>query len=89
MGLAARVLEPESGRVLEVRTSEPGLQCYSGNFLDGSIVGRDGKTYGKYAGFCLEAQHFPDSPHHPAFPSTLLLPGQTYTQTTSYAFPSS
>ncbi len=82
--LAARVVEPKSGRVLEVYTTEPGVQFYSGNFLDGSIKGKGGTPYVKRGGFCLEAQHFPDSPNHPDFPSTVLRPGQTYRQTTVY-----
>ena len=86
MRLAARVAEPTSGRVMEVTTTEPGVQFYTGNFLDGTIVGRGGKTYGKRAGFCLETQHFPDSPNKPAFPSVVLRPGQTYKTTTQYAF---
>lgn len=84
--LAAEAYEPGSGRVLEVLTTEPGLQLYSGNFLDGSIHGKDGKVYGRRFGFCLETQHFPDSPNHPAFPSTVLKPGQTYTTTTIFRF---
>jgi len=84
--LAARVTEPRSGRVLEMLTTEPGLQFYSGNFLDGTAVGKSGKAYGLRTGFCLEAQHFPDSPNQPKFPSPVLRPGQTYTQTTVYRF---
>jgi aldose 1-epimerase len=84
--LAARVREPKSGRVLEVLTTEPGMQFYSGNFLDGSVKGKGGVAYRKHQGFCPEAQHFPDSVHHPEFPSTILRPGQTYTQTTIYRF---
>jgi aldose 1-epimerase len=82
--LAARVVEPKSGRVLEVLTTEPGLQFYSGNFLDGKIVGKSGKPYVYRGGFCLEAQHFPDSPNRPEWPSVVLRPGQTYRQTTVY-----
>ncbi len=82
--LAARVTEPKSGRVLEVFTTEPGLQFYSGNFLDGSVKGKSGKPYVRRGAFCLEAQHFPDSPNQPAFPSVVLRPGQTYRQTTVY-----
>ncbi len=81
---AARVLEPLSGRVLEVETTEPGLQFYSGNFLDGSIDGPSGRPYAKRSGFCLEAQHYPDSPNRPDWPSVVLRPGQTYRQTTVY-----
>ncbi len=86
LSLAARVYEPETGRVLEVRTTEPGIQFYIGNFLDGSIIGKGGVAYHKYAGFCLETQHFPNSPNQPNFPSTVLKPDDTYTQTTVYAF---
>jgi aldose 1-epimerase len=82
--LVARVREPKSGRVLEVLTTEPGIQFYSGNFLDGTVVGKSGKPYVRRGGFCLEAQHFPDSPNEPSFPSVVLRPGQTYRQTTVY-----
>jgi aldose 1-epimerase len=82
--LVARVREPKSGRVLEVLTTEPGIQFYSGNFLDGTVVGKSGKPYVRRGGFCLEAQHFPDSPNEPSFPSAVLRPGQTYRQTTVY-----
>jgi aldose 1-epimerase len=82
--LAARAVEPKSGRVLEVLTTEPGVQFYSGNFLDGTVVGKSGKPYVRRGAFCLEAQHFPDSPNQPAFPSVVLRPGQTYRQTTVY-----
>ena len=71
---------------MEVLTTEPGIQFYSGNFLDGTITGKAGRAYQKHAGFCLETQHFPDSPNHPNFPSTILEPGQTYRTTTVYAF---
>lgn len=84
--LAARVREPRGGRVLEVWTTEPGLQFYTGNFLDGTLVGKGGAVYGQHAGFCMEAQHFPDSPNRPAFPSTLLEPGRVYRQETVYRF---
>jgi aldose 1-epimerase len=84
--LAARVLEPKSGRILEVTTSEPGMQFYSGNFLDGTIKGKQGHVYGHRTGFCLETQHFPDSPNQPSFPSTILKPGQTYRTTTAFTF---
>jgi aldose 1-epimerase len=83
---ATRVEEPVSGRTLEVRTTEPGLQFYSGNFLDGSVVGKGGQTYGRHAGFCLETQHFPDSPNRPDFPSAILRPGETYRSQTIFAF---
>jgi aldose 1-epimerase len=84
-GVAARVVEPVSGRTLELSTSEPGLQFYTGNHLDGSS-GRPGRRYGPRSGFCLETQHPPDSPNQPGFPSTVLRPGQTYRSTTSYRF---
>jgi aldose 1-epimerase len=82
--LAARVVEKKSGRVLEVLTTEPGVQLYTGNFLDGQITGKSGKPYVRRGAFCLETQHYPDSPNQPAFPSTVLRPGQTYRQTTVY-----
>lgn len=85
--LAAKVRDPKSGRGMEVWTTEPGIQFYSGNFLDGSNKGKDGAVYKKHAGFCLEAQHFPDSPNQPSFPSVVLKPGDEYTQTTTYKFP--
>jgi len=75
---AARLYEPVSGRMLEILTTEPGMQFYSGNFLDGSFSGKGGVVYNKYAGLCLEPQHFPDAPNHPNFPSTALRPGETY-----------
>ena len=84
--LAARVLEPSSGRTMEVATTEPGMQFYAGNFLDGTIVGKGGATYGRRSGFCLETQHYPDSPNQPDFPSTLLRPGSTYTSRTVFKF---
>ncbi len=84
--LAARVYEPQSGRVMEVYTTEPGIQFYSGNFLDGSITGKDGKVYYQYYGFCLEPQHFPDSPNKPNFPSAILRPGETYQTQTVFRF---
>ena len=86
MTLAARVYEPTTGRVMEVRTTEPGIQFYSGNFLDGTIDGKLSRIYAHRYGFCLETQHFPDSPNQPNFPSTVLRPGQTYRTTTIYAF---
>jgi aldose 1-epimerase len=82
----ARVYEPKTGRVMEVFTTEPGMQFYSGNFLDGTITGKGGKVYYQRYGFCLETQHFPDSPNKPQFPSTVLKPGQTYKTTTIYQF---
>ena len=84
--LAARVHEPKSGRVMEVSTTELGLQFYSGNFLDGSITGKGGHVYKHRTGFCMETQHYPDSPNHPDFPSTILRPGQEYRSRTVYAF---
>jgi aldose 1-epimerase len=84
--VAARVVEPESGRTLEISTTEPGIQFYSGNFLDGSLVGAAGKMYRQGDGFALETQHFPDSPNQEAFPSTLLEPGEEFQSTTIYAF---
>ncbi|HNX58788.1 MAG TPA: aldose epimerase family protein, partial [Spirochaetota bacterium] len=84
--LAARVKDPSSGRVLEVSTTEPGVQFYSGNYLDGSLVGKAGKPYQKRSGFCFETQHYPDSPNHPSFPSTVLNPGETYRHTCVYKF---
>jgi aldose 1-epimerase len=86
LALAARVEEPESGRVLEIWTDQPGIQLYTGNFLDGTVVGKGGKAYQKHYGFCLETQHFPDSPNHPNFPSTILEPGGTYRTTTVHKF---
>lgn len=83
---AGIVYEPVSGRVLTVTTTEPGVQFYSGNFLDGTITGPSGGKYVKNAGLCLETQHYPDSPNHPAFPSTLLKPGETRHSTTTFAF---
>ena len=84
--LAARVEEPTSGRVLEVRTTQPGIQFYTGNFLDGSIHGKGGAAYGQRNGLCLETQHFPDSPNQPKFPSAELKPGQEYQSTTVFRF---
>jgi aldose 1-epimerase len=83
---AAYVHEPTTGRSMEILTTEPGIQFYSGNFLDGSLKGKKGVVYGKHQGFCLEAQHFPDSVNHPNFPTTVLRPGETYTQTTIHRF---
>lgn len=84
--LAAHVSEPKSGRVMEVLTTEPGLQFYTGNFLDGSNRGKGGHVYQHRSAFCMETQHFPDSPHHANFPSTTLRPGQHYHSTTVYRF---
>jgi len=86
MVFVARVFEPVSDRVMEVYTTEPGVQFYTGNFLDGSLTGKNGVIYEKHYGFCLETQHFPDSPNQPEFPSTLLKPGETYTHSTVYRF---
>lgn len=83
--LAARVREPRSGRVLELFTEEPGVQFYSGNFLDGSLTGK-GQNYGYRSGFCLEPQHFPDSPNNPAFPNTILRPGEEYATVSRFKF---
>jgi aldose 1-epimerase len=85
-GLAARVYEPTSGKEMEVYTSEPGIQFYCGNFLDGHHIGKGGKPYRYRYGFCLETQHFPDSPNHPEFPSTVLRPGEKYVTSTLYRF---
>ena len=83
---AARAEDPASGRVLEVFTTQPGVQFYTGNFLDGTITGKGGKVYQRRYGFCLETQHFPDSPNQPKFPSTVLKPGQTFRSTTVFKF---
>ncbi|WP_460614487.1 aldose epimerase family protein [Hymenobacter seoulensis] len=83
---AATVYEPTTGRTMEVRTTEPGLQFYTGNFLDGTLKGKGGQVYGQHAGFCLETQHFPDSPNQPKFPTTILQPGKTLQSTTTYKF---
>jgi aldose 1-epimerase len=77
-------VDERSGRVLEVLTTQPGVQLYSGNLLDGEVVGKSGRRYVRRSGFCLEPQHFPDSPNQPAFPSVVLRPGQTYRETTLY-----
>lgn len=82
----AEVREPKSGRIMTVQTTEPGVQLYTGNYLDGSVVGKDGAAYGKHAAFCLETQHYPDSPNKPEFPSVILEPGQTYTSQTVHTF---
>jgi aldose 1-epimerase len=84
--LAATVYEPTTGRVLDTYTTQPGLQFYTGNFLDGTLIGKNGQHIHKRTGFCLETQHFPDSPNQPGFPSTVLKPGETYAQTTIYRF---
>jgi len=86
LALCARVYEKNSGRVMEIYTTEPGVQFYTGNFLDGSITGKAGKVYKKHYGFCLETQHFPDSPNKPKFPSVVLRPGEKYTTETIHKF---
>ena len=88
VSVAAEAYEPKTGRVLQVLTDQPGVQFYSGNFLDGTIQGKGGKVYNLRNGFCLETQHFPDSPNHPKFPSTVLKPGQKYKTTTVFKFSS-
>jgi aldose 1-epimerase len=85
-GKVAELYEPVTGRVMEVFTTEPGMQFYSGNFLEGSIVGEKGLVYQKHHGLCLETQHFPDSPNQPQFPNAILRPGETYKQLTIYKF---
>jgi aldose 1-epimerase len=84
--LAATASEPASGRVMQVWTTEPGVQFYTGNFLNGTLTGKSGKVYQRRFGFCLETQHFPDSPNHPSFPTTTLKKGATYKSTTIYKF---
>jgi aldose 1-epimerase len=86
LGLAARVYEATSGRVMEVWTTEPGVQLYTGNFLDGTIRGKGGWVYQRRNAFCLEPQHFPDTPNQPSFPTTVLKPGETYKNTIIYKF---
>jgi len=86
LATAATVFDPGSGRKMEVWTTQPGIQFYTGNFLDGSLTGRDGKKILKHGAFCLETQHFPDSPNQPSFPGTILEPGQTFHEVTVYAF---
>ena len=81
-----RLADPVSGRVMDIETTEPGLQVYSGNFLDGTLCGRGGQAYRQGDGVCLETQHFPDSPNRPDFPSTVLRPGQTFESTTVHRF---
>jgi aldose 1-epimerase len=84
--LAARVYESTSGRVMEVSTTQPGVQFYTGNFLDGTVTGKQGHVYKRRYGLCLETQHFPDSPNHPDFPSTVLKPGETFKSKTVFKF---
>jgi aldose 1-epimerase len=86
LGLMARVYDPESGRVLEVLSTEPGLQFYTGNFLDGTITGKGGWVYQKRNAFCMESQHYPDSPNQPNFPSVVVKPGQVYRNTIIFKF---
>lgn len=86
LSLAARVYEPRSGRIMEISTTEPGLQFYSGNFLDSTLVGPTGQQYRQTDGFCLETQHFPDSPNEQDFPTTVLKPGETLKSTTVHKF---
>jgi aldose 1-epimerase len=86
LALAATLLDPDTGRYMEVLTTEPGLQFYSGNFLDGTLTGPGGKAYPRRSGLCLETQHYPDSPNHPNFPNTILHPGETLRSTTIYRF---
>jgi aldose 1-epimerase len=86
LALAVTVSEPTSGRIMEIHTDQPGVQFYTGNFLDGSVTGKAGKVYQKNYGFCLETQHFPDSPNKPDFPSVVLQPGQKYTTETVHKF---
>ncbi len=86
LSAAARLHDPQSGRTMEISTTEPGIQFYSGNFLDGTITGKSGKIYQKHYGLCLETQHFPDSPNQPNFPSTILKPGRVYKSLTVHKF---
>jgi aldose 1-epimerase len=86
LGLMARVTDPASGRVMEVLSTEPGLQFYTGNFLDGTITGKDGRVYPHRGAFCMEPQHYPDSPNKPEFPTVELKPGQVYQNTIMYRF---
>jgi aldose 1-epimerase len=83
---AARLYDPQSGRTMKISTTEPGIQLYSGNFLDGTITGKSGKIYQRHSGLCLETQHFPDSPNRPNFPSTILKPGRVYKSLTVHKF---
>jgi aldose 1-epimerase len=86
LSYAAKVVEPQTGRTLDITTTEPGIQFYSGNFLDGKLVGKGGQTYAHRSGFCLETQHYPDSPNRPNFPSTVLRPGEDYRSKTVFTF---
>jgi len=87
LGVVAELEDARSGRLLRLHSDQPGLQFYSGNFLDGSLVGRGGQRYAKHAGLCLEAQRFPDGPNQPSFPSAVLRPGEVYRQVTVLEFP--
>lgn len=84
--LAATLYDPGSGRFMEMFTTEPAVQFYSGNFLNGSLQNKGGASIPKHGGLCLEAQHYPDSPNQPSFPNVFLKPGETYTQSTIYRF---
>jgi aldose 1-epimerase len=84
--MAAQLYDPRTGRQVEILTTQPGIQFYSGNFLDGTIKGKGGKVYAKHYGLCLETQHFPDSPNQPSFPNTILKPGENYKEETVYRF---
>lgn len=86
LSMAAQLFDPRSGRQVEILTTQPGIQLYTGNFLDGTLVGKGGKIYNKNYGLCLETQHFPDSPNHSSFPSTILKPGEKFSETTVYRF---
>jgi aldose 1-epimerase len=86
LALAARVTEPTTGRVMEVSTTEPGVQLYTANFLDGKLKGVGGIQYGRHSALCLETQHFPDAINKPNFPSVVLRPGQTFDSTTVFKF---
>jgi aldose 1-epimerase len=86
MKLVAKVYEPTSGREMKIETTEPGVQFYTSNFLDGSLKGKDGKVYNKHGALCLETQHFPDSPNKPEFPSVVLRPGEKYETETVHTF---
>ena len=86
LSLAATVYEPTTGRIMEVQTTEPAIQFYTGNFLDGSITGKKGTNYTKRFAFCLETEHYPDSPNQSTFPTVVLKPGETYQTTTIYTF---
>jgi aldose 1-epimerase len=86
LALAARAYDPGSGRVLEVSTTQPAVQFYTGNFLDGTVTGKESHVYKRRNAFCLETQHYPDSPNHPDFPTTTLKPGETFHTRTVFKF---